>query len=332
MNPLNEKFFRLIHTSSEKHSELDISARCDICGDSKKDKTKKRLHLYTKPNWDNDSINCFNCGYTGTPYQYFKEYHPEIFNQYKNEINNNKLESINFLGLFETSKETESSKEIISSFKLDILTPPFLFNKPTLKELPEVAREYLNKRGLVPEDNWVYSDGLININGTELRLFNHIIIPFTYLDKWYGFQAVNIEKKQYFIYLPVENNGFKIWNLYNIDYSEPVYIFESILDAKSSGHKNIVAVMGITINEEILKLFSNPIFCFDNQQIDEASYRESEKLLKQGKSVFIWPKSSKSFKDFNDIAKKRVQPEKIARFIDTNIFSGIEGLIKLKLL
>ena len=75
--------------SSVIGSNNDLACSCHICGDSKT-KRKKRLHLFTKDNV-HDSVHCFNCGYSSSAYNYFKEFHSEYFSQYKLELNSQKL-------------------------------------------------------------------------------------------------------------------------------------------------------------------------------------------------------------------------------------------------
>jgi hypothetical protein len=73
LNPINVKYWKMIHTTGYEHLD-DINAKCDVCGDSSKSSKKKRLHLYKKSSYDEDSIKCFNCGYTATMYSYLKNY------------------------------------------------------------------------------------------------------------------------------------------------------------------------------------------------------------------------------------------------------------------
>ena len=76
-------------------SNNDLACSCHICGDSKT-KRKKRLHLFTKDNV-HDSVHCFNCGYSSSAYNYFKEFHSEYFSQYKLELNSQKNKIHNHL-------------------------------------------------------------------------------------------------------------------------------------------------------------------------------------------------------------------------------------------
>ena len=198
--------------------------------------------------------------------------------------------------------------------------------------MPVSAVLYLQKRA-IPEKyykDWYYCNSKVTLFDKELYLKDYIIIPFYYKNLLYGFQALKYIEKKFYIYLPAEN--YKIWNLYDIDTNKTIYVAESIYDAISSGFDKIqiISSLGVSLPEEISKKL-NVVYCLDNQIIDETSYKESLKLLDEGKKVFIWPKKSEKFKDFNDLAKAGVKPEKIRRLIENNIYSGFEGKIKLKL-
>ena len=96
LNPINVKYWELIHDSESLgyHKVDDYNARCDVCGDSKTRKNLKRLHLYRKPSYDDDSIKCYNCGSNYTMYSYLRDNHPELLSSYSQEIGHNKLNSL----------------------------------------------------------------------------------------------------------------------------------------------------------------------------------------------------------------------------------------------
>ena len=78
LNFINEKYFKMLNQGVVGTSN-DLACKCHICGDSKT-KRKKRLHLFTKDNV-HDSVHCFNCGYSSSAYNYFKEFHSDYFSQ-----------------------------------------------------------------------------------------------------------------------------------------------------------------------------------------------------------------------------------------------------------
>jgi len=82
---INVKYFKYACDEIGKETPVDINAKCIICGDSDKDKRQKRLHLYTKANYDGDAIKCFNCEWTGNMFSFLREVDSSLFELYKKE-------------------------------------------------------------------------------------------------------------------------------------------------------------------------------------------------------------------------------------------------------
>ena len=200
--------------------------------------------------------------------------------------------------------------------------------------LPEDAIKYINNRGLEPKKEWLYSpkNNKITFNNTTQFLSEFIIIPLTIGDKWYGFQALGWKQKKFFVYMVSGNTGWKVWNWDNIDKTKKVYIFESIYDAMSSGLDNVIAQLGANLGEDRIDDLKEPTFCLDSQHCDQKSREETLKYLEKGYKCFIWPSGSEKFKDTNDLRKLNVPFEKISKMIENNIYSGLTGTIKMKLL
>jgi len=203
-----------------------------------------------------------------------------------------------------------------------------------LTKMPQDVIDYIRNRGIEPKENWVYSPlkNKIKFNGAEQTLSEFIIIPLTKGDKWYGFQALAWKQKKFFVYMVTGNSGYKAWNFYNIDKEKPVYIFESIYDAMSSGLENSIAQLGANLGDDRIKELKEPIFCLDNQRVDEKAHEETIKYLERGYKCFIWPEGSERFKDANDLRKIRVHYEKISSMILKNINSGMMGTLKMKMI
>ena len=344
--------------------DSDISKSCDICMEGKSYGRQHRLHLYIKPGYGQSVIKCFNCGYSTNLYNYLKENHPNEFPLYKQERLGNNFKELQMENLHkkevedeikevedewgveipniitpdtpDTSEASDTPNTIIESSKqslpgyhtLSLISPIEEFSS-----LPPEVVSYITSRGIEPKDNWLYApkNTKIKFNGVNQTLNEYIIIPLTYGDKWYGFQALAWKQKRFFVYMLLGNSGFKVWNWDHINKDEPVYIFESIYDAISSGKPNIIAQLGANLSEERLKELKHPIFCLDNQNVDEKSQEETLKYLEAGYKCFIWPKGSENFKDTNDLRKVKVPYEKISEMIDNNIYEGMEGILKIKL-
>lgn len=201
-------------------------------------------------------------------------------------------------------------------------------------ELPQEAIDYIRKRGIEPQENWLYSpkNNKVMFNKAKTILSEFIIIPLTKGNKWYGFQALAWKHKQFFVYMVTGNSGHKHWNFYNVDKTKEVFIFEGVYDAMSSGLENSIAQLGANLGEESLKELEKPIFCLDNQHVDEKAKEETLKYLELGYSAFIWPEGADKFKDTNDLRKINVPYEKIANMITNNVNKGMKAVLKMKMM
>jgi len=283
---LDIKYFKLAVGLDNigKETTNDIVARCPICGDSK-NKSKKRLHLYNKNTVTN--VNCFNgdCPCQNkTVYSFLKDFYPNLLGKYKTEQFGNTMEKLasGDSDVFETFKKPETDKT-------EILTQDL---SPYLKDIydaPE-ALEYLENRLIhYKESNygkWFFGYQDLNINGTVYKIKDSIVIPLYFNDLMYGFYSRNIHNKEFATYMNDKNIGFKIWNWFYINKNEPVYIFESIFDAISSGLPNSIAALGAKIPDDKIKELKYPIFVLDN---DKTGLLNSLKYLQSGHKVFIQP-------------------------------------------
>lgn len=316
LEDINVKYWELAHNreSLGYHKTNDYSARCDVCGDSNKNKNAKRLHLYRKNSYDHDSIKCFNCDYSGSMWNYLKDHHPSLFNSYKQEMMSGKL-----LNLQPKINNTVPLVTRVNTLQT--------FTKPNelidIKESVE-GLEYITKRGF-PLIEAYYADGYISGLEKDITLNRYVVIPLKENDKWYGFYSRSIDKKIFYTYIPEVNSGYKVWNWFNVSKLDTVYIFEAIFNALSSGLNNVIAVLGSDLDEARLKELKNPVFCFDN---DTTGREKAKKYASKGHQVCVLPKEYSD--DYNDMLKKGVQSSDIANLIKNNVVSGLKAQIMLK--
>jgi hypothetical protein len=237
---------------------------------------------------------------------------------------------------FDMSTTDTSVTKTKPEVKVSVIAKPNIPNLidpiSNLTKLPDDAVKYINNRGLEVQESWMYSgkNNKIRFNNTDIVLSEYIIIPLTMSDKWYGFQALAWKQKKFFVYLVTGNTSWKVENWDAINKEEPVYIFESIYDRLSSGFLNSIAVLGSNLHDDRIAQLKEPIFCLDNQNVDEKSIEESMKYLKMGYKCFLWPSGSDKFKDTNDLRKINVPYEKIQTMINNNTYHGMKGILKLK--
>jgi hypothetical protein len=92
-----------------------------------------------------------------------------------------------------------------------------------------------------------------------------IIFPFYMEDNetLYGFQGRHTDHKLF--YTHSKNESVKSYNTFNVNYTENVYIFESIIDSLMV--KNSIAMLGTSLSEGIKTLMPKRIWIFDNDKV-----------------------------------------------------------------
>lgn len=349
LNKVDVKYFKMAVGLDRigRETDIDISARCPICGDSKTKKNSKRLHLYSREGIDVSFCSCFNSGCQAenkTIFSFLRDFYPTLFEQYKRETfqsNINELSQNNSgsSDVFNFVKKEDSPKlEIMGDWENSEITQKQEIQeiKPVqtldlsafFKDIQNVPEgiEYIKTRGfdyskLQKYGNWYYGYQDLKILDIVYKTTNSIIVPLYYNNEMYGFYSRNIESKLFATFMLDINHGYKIWNWFNIDKSKPVYIFEGIFDALSSGKDNIIALLGAKLTPERLAELSNPIFCLDN---DETGLKNSLEYAKMSHKIFINPYKAK------DLNQMFVESDiNISEVIDNNIFTGISAVVKI---
>jgi hypothetical protein len=337
LEQINIKYWELLFGGADlgRSTTKDYSAKCPVCGDSKKNKRMKRCHLFTKNDWDHDKVHCFNCGWMGNMFSLLETVSPSLYNAYKNERRGQ-----SFSDLIKT-KEPEKEKEIEVKIDVSVFdnlreSPYELFDLPPQFKEIEVGDEYydyLKSRKMTDDIISMFRkcNDKIVYQGNEMLLEKYLIIPLWCGNKVYGYQARSIRDKQFYTFIPDENSGYKVWNWFKLDMNKTIYVFESYFDALSSGLDNVCAQLGATLSVDRIKEGKeNIVFVLDNQRVDPTAKTETIKYIKQGHRVMVWPNKNIKFKDFNEILKSGGNRERISHFIKTNIDDGITAEISLK--
>lgn len=326
------KYFKKVVTNLGKETDVDISARCPVCGDSKKNQNSKRLHLYKKG--DYVLCNCFNgdCKVKNrTMYTFLRDFFPEHVSAYKQENFRENIKNLKSGDVFaEFRKASEKSLEFsekasdnenpVKAF-ID-LKEVFIPLENSLEALQYVENrrfDYLGSRFL---GKWFFSKNDIEIDGKLYRTRNSVIIPLYSGERTYGFYSRNISSKDFCTYMHEANTGYKIWNFFDVDKTKDVYVFEGIFDALSSGLENVVALLGASLPDERLSEIT-PIFVLDNDRTGLVnSLRYSSKYR-----VYVQPREFPQ-KDMNELKKEN--PDLcIPDLINKNLFTSIAAKVKI---
>lgn len=261
--------------------------RCNVCGDSKYSKKKKRgwILLY-RGTW---IFKCWNCGKTLLAKKWMKEYFPEFYNMFIKEVLQNgglkKIVSVPKESVFivkEKCIELEHLQYFVSfsdsSFKSDNF---------------KIALKILQDRR-IPEE--IYNTWYFCFNK---KFKDRIIIPI--YDKngkivyWQGRTIFsNFEPK--YMNCSIDKTKAVMCQLEKIDIKKPLLILEGYIDSIFAD--NSISVLsynfGKKIEEELDKLQS--YYVIDFEDVLETKKRNLQ-LLQQGKFLFNW----KRFLKYNNI-------------------------------
>jgi len=309
----------------KKETDVDISAKCPVCGDSQKKHNSARLHLYNKGEVTN--VSCFNgnCSvHNKTVYSFLRDFYPALLSGYKKETFKNTISTMHSGDVFKQFNSTTTEKETNTS---EVQTQDLSAYMTDISE-SNAALQYLINRGL-PYDGsygkWYYGHQNLKIGDITYPITDSIVIPLYYNNEMYGFYSRSIRDKSFYTYMDQRNIGYKIFNWFNINKNEACFIFEGIFDCISSGLKNSIALMGAKLPDDRLKELKNPVFVLDNDKTGLTNALDYSRL---GCNVYIQPKEYME-KDMNELMLNHSELN-ISMMIKRNIFTSIQAEVRIK--
>jgi hypothetical protein len=286
----------LPHLEQAKMTSTGLVARCPVCGDSKKNKYKKRFGIVMSE--EGTFCNCFNCGYTSSLQGFLKQFFPALHSEYikegfikkdrSSEVSTTRLSRAK-VSLFkekETTDKVYSNTSLLLKLSANRNAEQYVHSRKVLVDyIPEIFvtndyRSLLSSVGYDVESNSVPSD-------------TRIVLPLTNPEgKFGGFVGRTVtdpNKKQNDV-LRYSKNTFddeSIWIPRSIDRSQPIYVFEGVFDAMLV--KNSIAVLSSNLGLA-RKFFKNEklIFCPDNEP-------ENTAIVKKVRSIITTDNNSKTF-------------------------------------
>jgi transcription elongation factor Elf1 len=299
--------------------------RCPICGDSQKNPNKSRGYLFAQKG--GMFYKCHNCGASmsfgnlikAIDSTLYKEYcldrykagesgrkphkeHGFIFKPVKFGSNRDN----NFKGILKCLTELNDDNEAIvyaKSRNIPIEKYKQLFYVDDVSLMKSFAPEYEEK-----------------LTTHEPRL----VLPFyNESDELVGFscRALRGEKQRYIV-IKIKDSSM-IYNLNNIDRTQPVYVTEGPID--SLFLPNAIAV-GNSNLKEALK-YVDGILIYDNEPRNKEIVRELKQAIEDNATVCIWPKNIQE-KDINDMIMSGKTQNEILNTINKNTFHGPQALLE----
>jgi hypothetical protein len=312
MDAIDDYYINLLSSRLEKFKKIKpglYNCRCNICGDSQKNKTKARGYFYEKKN--NTNYKCHNCGINVSFNNYLKQVDPTLHEEYSLEKYKRGLTGKNFVT---TGPKFENPKPVFRA-KL---------NLPKASE-EESTRSYLESRN-IDATKFYYAKEFKKWVNTLKPTFNkrslfyeeeRLIIPLYYQKEMIGFQGRTLGKSTIkYITIMLDENAPKVYNYDSIDNTQSVYILEGPFD--SYFIKNSIAMCGADVDLAKLNI-KQPIYIYDNEPRNKEIIARMEKTIAQNIPIVIWPKNVKQ-KDVNLMVLSGLDVNQI---IQQNIYTGL---------
>lgn len=304
-----------MHLQNMKKTESGYNFRCPICGDSKKNISKRRCWALTKKDPNDVLVYCHNCGYSSKFKTFLRNVNNTLFLEYQKHERQEKLNDARKGTLFSKPKSNvEINIDIPIQYQFKLNSKYF---KPARNY--KKAIEFCKKRKILDKINQLYYC-IHPDNACSGMLIFPCLMPDG--ETLYAFTARHTEFKKFHTHS--KNESFKIFNFFQVNLKEEVFIFESIIDSYTV--TNSVAALGADISKSILDKIEQPIFVFDN---DFTGKIKTEKYLNQGYRCFI-PPDDFHYKDFNSALCDGMTKEQLNKILKSNIYSGIIGISKIK--
>lgn len=300
--------------------------RCPFCGDGRKG-TKTRFYIYENVKYGSNAMNvdCKNCGYTGSFYNFLKGFDSALFNQYRLDNFREKFGREPRQLFTDLPPPIEEEKSEIEKDFMDGATKlcDLPLNHPAVKYvlgrmIPDKYLEYLmytdNFRQLTAEfKNSEYAQKMPE----DARL----IIPFyDEYGKLNCYQGRSLDPSNKMRYISVKKNDsvVKTFGMDKVDRSKEVRVCEGPID--SLFIKNCLAAADADLTR-----VKGDVYIYDSQYRNPDVVRHINKCIEAGHKVVLFPKEFE-WKDINEsVMDGGLTSDDIENLIRKNTYQGLKA-------
>lgn len=331
---IDETFLRQVSGRLDKFKQTSphhFNARCPICGDSARNRSKARWHAFQHNTKGFLVCKCFNCGYSNSFDNFLKEIEPEVHKMYimeKYRGANNKVEPVTLD--FSDSKPTFDTSPLKKLKKISQLPIDHPVRKWVVEKRRIPAKSHYKLFYCPAFKKWV-NQVLPGKFESEENDEPRLLIPmFDENKQMFGFQGRSFSNNsmRYITIMLREDKG-KIYGLDTLNRYKDVYCVEGPLD--SLFIDNAIASCGGDIISDLALINMEKediVVVYDNEPRNVDTIAKIEKTIEKGYQVCIWPDMLEQ-KDINDMVLAGYSPLTVRHMINNNTYSGLAATMRL---
>lgn len=307
----------------------DYISCCPYCREGKSWGRRKRLYYLVSENY----LHCHNCSNSWKPYWWLREIAGMEYSEILDELKETGSyeDGIFFERIEEPEFRQQKSTVILPEDSINLLDP---IQETYYKndKFYQLAHKFLKKRRLLTAK---YRPSAYYLSKEDTMHKNRLIIPYYNVEReicYYQSRALtpeDEEKGKYFFKLNSEHKEVFNVDKVNVDL-DYIYMFEGALDCMFV--ENGISGGGVHFTSYQLELvnrsfpFQEIVYVLDNPKFDQTVDDKLEKLIEEGKKVFLWGGEFASFKDFSQMTEKNKIDYIPNSEIDKYLYSGKEAM------
>ena len=330
---LQRKYILLLSNILEGFKETSkgtFNCRCPICGDSKKNKFKKRGYWLHKNG--EYKYYCHNCNATRSVENFLKEFAPNLAQEYKLEVlkeganGTSEQDLTNFESKPQfTSLGKKPFKELKSISQLNHNHPAKIYISG--RKIPSNLhyKIFYTDNGYSWARKWLPEKFTKDFDGNDPR----IVMPLCdKKGKCFGAVARSIlpTAQRYLKMSWSDESGF-VYGLDTIDISKTIYVMEGQFDSMFIPNSVALGSMHFDLINKHLP-GEDVVIVLDNEPRSKTNIDQLTKAVSRRYKVCIWPSHIEQ-KDINDMVVEGMDSIDIKAIIDGNIYSGLKAKLAI---
>jgi hypothetical protein len=334
---LAEELSSFLHGNKLREGLYNI--RCPVCGDSKKDKTKKRFYIYEKNN--KYKCVCHNCRNenditNGSSLEYFvRNQYPMMYERYKDfTVVEKQFTSVTIQSIAHKVSPHQIKSRIEPSYPESLLNGIVRLDLVFKHNQNHPIVQYILKRKISIESfkrlyvTNGFKESVLEVAESQVeKMWNNT--PALVLPSFNADMTIQTIQGRFlsdkFRFLTVRlTDSIKTFGLERLDNTKPCFIVEAPID--SLHLSNSVASMDAALSKS-LDYVRHPIFCFDNQPRNKDVVAGMRSIIDANHKLVIFDKNVDG-KDLNDFVRNGMSETTLEQYLHNHTFSGDFALDK----